>query len=161
MINLELAYFIAKFYMFAYLFCFILSFLNKENNKSNLTIVALALVFCMFDQYLKSSLGFYQFYLGSAAAPLFCILFSLTAHLIIKIKHVRTTLLIYGIYFLIAISYLVIHRVRVVIYDTDAPIIWLINAQSVFTLGLYLLSICVFAYGTRIKWNWHFGRLSL
>ena len=160
MINLDLAYFIAKFYMCAYLVCFILSFLNKDNNKSNLIIVALALVFCIFNQYLKSSLGFYFFYLGGAAGSLFCILLSLITHLALKVKHEKSTLFIYGFYFLIAISYLVIHRVRVVIYDTDEPIMLLINLQSVFTLTLYFLSICVFAYGTRIRWNLYYGRLS-
>ncbi|PKH86232.1 hypothetical protein [Colwellia sp. Bg11-28] len=160
MIPLEFAHFIAKFYICAYLVCFILSFLNKENNKSNLIVVALALVFCIFNQYLKSSLGFYFFYLAGAAGCILCVFLSLIIHLALKIKHEKSTLFVYGFYFLIAISYLVIHRVRVVIYDTDESIMWLINLQSVFTLTLYFLSICVFAYGTKITWNSYFGRLS-
>ncbi|KGJ86854.1 hypothetical protein [Colwellia psychrerythraea] len=161
MINHELGHFIATFYLFAYFLVFILSFMNRNNNKSNLIVVALALSLCIFNQYLKISLGFYFYYLGAAACTLFCILFSLAAHLFLKVKHEISTLFIYGFYFLISISYLVIHRVRVVIFDTDEPIMWLINSQSAFSLTLYLLSICVFVYGTKIKWKWHFGRLSL
>ncbi len=160
MINLEIAHFIAKFYMCAYLVCFILSFLNKKNNKSNLILVTIALVFCIFNQYLKTSLGFYFFYLGEAASSLFCVLLSLIVHLFFRVKHEKPTLYIYSFYFLIAISYLVIHRIRVVIYDTDEPILWLISLQSGFTLTLYFLSVCVFIYGIKIKWNCYFGRLS-
>lgn len=159
MINLELAHFIAKFYMCAYFICFLLSFINKDNNKSNLILASIALFFCVIDQYLKMSLDFYYFYLGEAAGSLFCILLSLTIHLLLKVNHERTTLIVYSFYFLISIGYLVLHRVRVVIYDTDEPIMWLINSQSVFNLSLYFLSICVFAYGTKIKWNLYFGRV--
>ena len=44
---------------------------------------------------------------------------------------------------LIAISFMVIHRVRVVIYDSDESILWFINLQSAFTLSLYFLSIFI------------------
>jgi hypothetical protein len=159
MIDLELAHFIAKIYICAYLVFFILSFLNKENNKSNLIVVSLALIFSIFNQYLKLSLGFYFYYLGCAAVCLFAVFLSLIIHLFFKVKHEKSTLFIYGCYFLISISYLVIHRVRVVIYDIDEPIMWFINLQSIFTLTLYFLSICVFAYGTKIRWNSYFGRL--
>ena len=158
MINHELGHFIATFYLFGYFFIFILSFINRNNNKSNLIVVALALSFCIFNQYLKISLGFYSYYLGAAACSIFAIFFSLAIHLFLQVKHEKSTVVIYGLYFLIAISYLVIHRVRVVIFDTDEPIMWFINSQSAFTLTLYFLSICVFAYGTKIRWNSYFGR---
>lgn len=160
MIDLELSHFIAKFYLLAYFVVFIFSFVNRDNNKSNLIIVGLALCRCIFGQSSKMLFDFYTYYLGAAFGCLLCIVLSLLAHLFFKIKHEKSTLFIYGLYFLIAISFLVIHRVRVVIYDTDEPIMWLINIQSVFTLTLYFLSICVFAYGTRIRWNLYFGRLS-
>jgi len=161
MIDLELGHFFAKFYMFAYFLVFIVSFFNKDNNKSNLIIVGFALCRCIFGQSSKMLFDFYTYYLGAAFGCLACIVLSLIAHLFFKVRHAKTTLYVYGLYFLIAISFLVIHRVRVVMYDTDEPIILFINLQSVFTLTLYFLSICVFAYGTRIKWNWHSGRLSL
>jgi hypothetical protein len=161
MIDLELGHFIAKFYLFAYFLVFVVSFFNKDNNKSNLIIVGFALCRCIFGQSSKMMFDFYTYYLGAAFGCLFCIVLSLLTHLFFKVKHSKSTLVVYGFYFLIAISYLVIHRVRVVIYDTDAPITWLINLQSVFTLTLYFLSICVFAYGTKIRWKLYSGRLSL
>jgi hypothetical protein len=159
MIDLELSHFIAKFYLFAYFLVFTVSFFNTDNNKSNLIIVGFALCRCIFGQSSKMLFDFYTFYLGAAFECLLCIGLSLVVHLFFKVKHEKSTLFIYGCYFLIAISYLVIHRVRVVIYDIDEPIMWLINLQSIFTLTLYFLSICVFAYGTKIRWNSYFGRL--
>lgn len=160
MISLELGHFIAKFYLLSYFLIFIFSFVNRDNNKSNLIIVGFALCRCIFGQSSKMMFDFYTYYLGAAFGCLLCIVLSLLTHLFFKVKHAKSTLVIYGLYFLISISFLVIHRVRVVIFDTDESIIWLINSQSVFTLTLYFLSICVFAYGTRIKWNLYFGRLS-
>jgi len=159
-INLELAHFIAKFYLLAYFICFAVSFSNKYNNKSNLIIITYALVFSVLNQYIKSSLDFYTFYLGSAASCLNCIFLSLITHLSMKVKHSKTTIYIYIFYILIALSYMLVHRIRVVIFDSDEHILWLINTQSVFTLTLYFLSICVFIYGSNILWKSQFGRLS-
>ena len=142
-----------------YFIVFILSFLNKDNNKSNLIIASLALVGCIFSQYLKESLSFYVFYLGAALQFLVLVLISVFTHLFLKIKHERTTITVYILYILMVISYMVLHRVRVVMYEADEPIMWLINSQSIFTLTLYFLSICVFGYGCKIKWKLQFGRL--
>jgi len=159
-ISLELGHFIAKFYLIGYFLCFLLSYRNRYNNKSNLIIVTLALASCAFNQHLRENLGFYTFYLGAACQVLITLSVSLGIHLYFKIKHERTTLLVYLLYILISISFMVIHRVRVVIFDTDESILWLINSQSAFTLSLYFLSICLFLYGTNIKWKSQFGRLS-
>lgn len=158
MISLDLGHYIAKFYLVGYFIVFALSFLNKDNNKSNLIIVSLALVGCIFSQYIKESLSFYLFYLGAALQFLVLILISVFTHLFFKIKHEKTTITVYVLYILMVISYMVLHRVRVVMYSTDEPIMWLINSQSVFTLTLYFLSICVFAYGCKIKWKLRFVR---
>jgi len=160
MINLELAHFIAKFYLFSYFICFLISFSNKHNNKSNFIAITFALVFSLLNQYIKQTLDFYTFYLGSAAGCLIYVLFSLITHLVMKIKHVRTTVIIYVLYILISLSYLIIHKVRVVIFDSDEHILWVINAQSIFTLAVYLINICLFAYGSKILWKSQFGRLS-
>jgi hypothetical protein len=161
MINLELGYFIAKFYLAGYFVCFLFSYRNKHINQSNLIIATIALVNCLFNQYLKEALDFYTFYLGAAFQVLILLLISLIIHRYFRIRHEKTTLLIYGLYILIAISFMIIHRVRVVIFDSDENIMWLINTHSVFTLTLYFLSICVLAYGGIIKWKLPFGRLSL
>jgi hypothetical protein len=159
LISLELGHHIAKLYLIGYSIVFVLSFLNKESNKSNLIIVSLALIGCIFSQYIKESLSFYVFYLGAALQFLVLILVSVFTHLFFKIKHEQTSIVVYFLYVLMALSYMVLHHVRVVIYDTDEPILWLINSQSIFTLTLYFLSICVFAYGCKIRWKWQFGRL--
>jgi len=159
-INLELGYFIAKFYLAGYFFCFLLSYKNKQKNLSNLIITSIALVNCIFNQYLKEALDFYTFYLGAAFQILILLLISLIIHLYFRIKHKKSTLVVYGLYLLIAISLMVIHRVRVVIFDSDEHILWLINAHSVLTLTLYFLSICVLAYGSKILWKSQFGRSS-
>jgi hypothetical protein len=160
MISLDLGHFIAKFYLVGYFICFLISYSNKDNNKSNLIIVTYALVFCLFNQYIKSVLDFYTYYLGCAFSCLVCLVFSLITHLIMKIKHAKTTIYVYVIHLLIALSYLVIHRVRVVLFDSDEHILWLINSQSGFTLSLYFFSICVLFYGSKILWKSQFGRLS-
>jgi hypothetical protein len=159
LIRLDLGHQIAKLYLIGYCIVFVLSYLNKDNNKSNLIIASLALFGCIFNQYLKETLSFYIFYLGSALQLLVLILISVSTHLFFKIKHKKTTITVYILYILMVISYMVLHRVRVVMYDTDEPILWLINSQSGFTLSLYFLSICVFAYGCKIKWKLQFGRL--
>jgi hypothetical protein len=159
-ISLELGYFIAKFYVVAYFLCFLFSYQNKLNNQSNLIITTTALISCVFNQYLRETLGFYMFYLGAAFQVLFSLLISLIIHLYFKIKHEKTTVFVYWIYVLIAMSFMILHRVRVVIYDNDEPILWLINLQSAFTLSLYFLSICLFLLGCNIKWKSQFGRLS-
>ncbi|NQZ24512.1 MAG: hypothetical protein HRT53_21005 [Colwellia sp.] len=159
MISHELGHFIAKFYLVGYLVCFIFSFLNKFNNKSNLIIITLAFVFCVFNQFLKVKLGFYTFYLGAALGLSVCVFLSVTFHFFTKVLHKKTTLVVYSFYISMAISYLILHRVRVVIYDSDEPISWLINAQSVFTLTLYFFSIVIFLYGCKVKWKLQFGRL--
>jgi hypothetical protein len=159
LISLELGHHIAKVYLIGYCIVFVLSYLNKDNNKSNLIITSLALFGCIFNQYLKENLSFYIFYLGAALQLLALIFISVFTHLFFKIKHEQTSIFIYFLYVLMAISYMVLHRVRVVMYDTDEPILWLINSQSIFTLTLYFLSICVFAYGCKIRWKWQFGRL--
>lgn len=161
MISLELGYFIAKFYMMGYFLCFLLSYRNRRSNKSNLIITTVALVNCIFNQYLKEALDFYTYYLGAAFQVLILLFISLIIHLYFRIKHEKTTLFVYGFYILIAISLMIIHRVRVVVFDSDENILWLINTQSAFTLTLYLLSIFVLAYGGLIKWKLPFGRLSL
>jgi hypothetical protein len=160
MIDLELGHFIAKFYLLAYFVVFIFSFINAPNNKSNLIIITLALVFCIFNQYLKFTVDFYNYYLTCAAFALLLILISLAAHFYLKIKHPKTTLFVYASYLSIAASYLIMHRVRIVIFDNDDSIMWLINGQSTFTNTFYFLNILVFFYGTKIKWNSYFGRLS-
>jgi hypothetical protein len=160
MINLELAHFIAKFFMIFYFVCFLLSLANKHNNKSNFIAITFALIFSVLNQYIKQTQGFYTFYLVSAVSCLFYVLLSLITHLLIKIKHVKTTVYIYFFYILIALSYLGLHRVRVIIFDSDEHILWVINTQSVFTLILYFLCICVFVYGSKILWKSQFGRLS-
>jgi len=160
MISLELSYFIAKFYLLAYFVFFIISFLNKENNKSNFIIVSLVLINCIIGQYVKELLGFYTFYLGATLQCLVVIALSLFLHLFFKVKHEKTTYIIYLFYFFIALSFLILHRVRVVIYDSDESILWLINTQSVFTLLLYFLSIIVLAFGCKNKWKYFSGRLS-
>jgi len=159
-ISLELGYFIAKFYLAGYFLCFILSYKNKNRNLSNLIITTIALVNCIFNQYLKEALDFYTFYLGAAFQVLVLLLISLILHLYFRIKHEKSTILVYGLYILIAISFMVIHRVRVVVFDSDEHILWLINAQSAFTLILYFLSICALVYGSKILWKSQFGRLS-
>ena len=158
MINLELAYFIAKFYLVGLCICFVLSLLNLHNNKSNFIVVTFALLHCFIDQFIKTSLDFYTFYLGAAFECLVFILLSVAAHLYLKIKHAKSSVIVYIIYLLIALSYLILHRVRVVIYSTDEPILWLINMQSVFVLTLYFFSNCFVVYGSKIKWNSGFGR---
>ncbi len=160
MITLELAHTIAKFYLVAYVFCFLFSYRNRRNNKSNFIVILVAIASFLFNQYLKEEGDFYTFYLLAAAAAMNVILTSVGLHLFFTIKHSRSTLWIYLIYFLIAISYMIIHRVRVVVYESDEPILWFINAHSAFTLSLYILSICIFIYGCNIKWKVQFGRLS-
>jgi len=159
-INLELGYFIAKFYLAGYFLCFFLSFNNKYDNKSNLIITTVALINCIFNQYLKEILDFYTFYLGAAFQLLTLLLISIIIHLFFKVKHEKSTVFVYGLYIFIVISYLIIHRVRVVMFDSDEHIMWLINGQSIFTLTLYFLSICVFIYGSKTLWKSQFGRLS-
>lgn len=160
MITLELAHTIAKFYLVAYVICFVLSYTNVKENKSNLIIISVALASFIFNQYLKEEGDFYTFYLLAATAAMNVILTTIALHTFFTVKHSRSTLWIYLIYFLIAISYMIIHRVRVVIYESDEPILWFINAHSAFTLSLYILSICIFIYGCNIKWKVRFGRLS-
>ena len=160
MITLELAHFIAKFYLVAYILCFVLSYKNVKENKSNFIIIMLAIATCIFNQYINTDADFYTFYLVMAITCTNVILASVGFHIYFSIKHSRSTLWTYSIYFLIAISYMIIHRVRVEIFDSDEPILWFINAQSAFTLSLYFLSICIFIYGCNIKWKLQFGRLS-
>lgn len=157
-INLELAYLITKFYLVALSICFVFNFININKNKSNFIVVTFALLHCFINQYVKTSYDFYTFYLGFAFECLVFILLSVAAHLYFKIRHVKTSVIIYVIYLLIALSYLILHRVRVVIYSTDDPILWFINSQSVFVLILYFFSNCIVVYGSRIKWNSVFGR---
>lgn len=159
MIEHELGHLIAKFYLVGYLICFIFSYLNKNNNKSNLIIITFAFVFCIFNQFIKTEFGFYTFYLGAAFGLLACISSSLVFHFLTGVRHRKPTLIVYFIYISMAVSYLLLHRIRVVIYDTDEPILWLINAQSVFTLTLYFFTICIFFYGCRVKWKLQSGRL--
>jgi len=160
MIDLELAHFISKFYLFLFFICFVLSFINKSRNKSNLIIISFFLIHCLIGQTSKMSFGFYTYYLASAFLCLTVIILSLFLHLYLRIKHEFVTVLNYILLILISMSYLIIHRVRVVIFETDEPILWLINAHSAFTLLLYFLSICFFLYGSNIKWKSQFGRLS-
>ena len=160
-INLELSHFIAKFYLVALSICFVFSFININKNKSNFIVVTFAFLHCFIDQFIIINLGFYTFYLWAAFECLVFILLSAAAHLYFKIIHVKTSVIIYVIYLLIALSYLILHRVRVVIYSTDDPILWFINSQSVFVLILYFFSNCIVVYGSRIKWNSVFGRYFL
>lgn len=159
MIDFELAHFIAKFYLFAYFLAFVLSFFNVTNNKSNLIIITLALVFCVFNQYLKSAVDFYNYYLTSTFFALLFILLSLASHFYLKIRHSKTTLFVYVSYLFLAVSYLIMHRIRVVIFDKDDSIIWLINSHSALVNILYFINILLFFYGTKIKWKSYSGRL--
>jgi hypothetical protein len=161
MISLESAHSIAKLYLIGYFIFFIASYLNQENNKSNLIIVSLALVNCLCSLYLTEHASFTTYYLWSSLQQLVVILFCVFIHLYFTIKHEKTTLTVYFFYIVISISFLLIHRIRVVIYDSDEPILWLINAHSVFTLSLYFMSICVFSYGCKIEWKLQFRRLFL
>lgn len=158
MIDLELAHFVAKFYLIGLSLCFICSYINRRKNKSNLIAVTFSLFHCIIDQFSKVKFDFYTFYLGAAFGCLVFILITVLVHVHLCIKHVKTTVIIYVIYFLIAISFLILHRIRVVIYSSDEPIMWLINLQSVFILTLYFLSVCIFVYGCKIPWNTQFGR---
>jgi hypothetical protein len=160
MIDLELAHFISKFYLFLFFICFVLSFINKNNNKSNLIIISFFLIHCLIGQTSKMSFGFYTYYLVSAFSCLMVIIFSLLLHLYLRVEHKFLTVINYIFLILISMSYLIIHRVRVVIFDTDEPILWLINTHSALNLVLYFISICFFLYGSNIKWKSQFGRLS-
>lgn len=159
MIDLELAHFIAKFYVALCFFCFVVSFSNRGCNKSNLIVVSFALIHCVVGQSSKMAFDFYTYYLASACFCILVIACSLLTHVYLRVKHEVITVVIYSLFILISISYLIIHRVRVVIYDTDEPILWLINSQSVFTLTLYFISISLFLYGCNIQWKSQFGRL--
>lgn len=160
MISLELAHFIAKFYVLLFFICFLVSFSNKGFNKSNLIIVSFALIHSILGQSGKVAFDFYTYYLACACFCIFVIASSMLTHIYLRIKHEAVTVIIYSLYIFICISYLIIHRVRVIVYDTDEPILWLINSQSVFTLGLYFISISLLLYGCNIQWKSQFGRLS-
>jgi hypothetical protein len=159
-ITLELSHFIAKFYLVADILCLLLSYKNLRENRSNFIVIALVIATCIFNQYIKTEADFYTFYLVAAITCTNVILTSIGFHINFSIKHSRSTLWAYSICFLIAISYMIIHSVRVEIFKSDEPILWFINAQLAFTLSLYFLSICIFIYGCNIKWKLQFGRLS-
>ena len=161
MINLELAHFFTKFYLVGLFICFLLSYINRHKNKSNLIAVTYALLHCVIDQFTKSLFDFYTFYLAIAFGCIMFVLCTALTHLYFRLRHMKTTVFVYAIYFSIAISCLILHRVLVVIYTSDESILWLINLQSGFALTLYFLSICTFAYGCKISWNTLFGRFSL
>lgn len=158
MISLESAHFITKFYLIGYFICFVLSFV-KENNKSNLIIVSLVFFYSVLDQYLKMELGFYTFYYGAALGCATVVLVSVLSHLYLKVRHQKVTALMYICFLLMAASYMIVYRVRVVIYETDEPISWLINGQSWFTLIIYFLILLLCFYGCNVKWKLQFGRL--
>jgi len=158
-ITFELGFFIDKFYLVGYSLVFIVSYLNQKNNQSNLIIISLTLIHCLFTMFLRGETSFYTFYLWAAFTLSSVILLSIIIHLFFQIKHQKTTVKVYYLYILSSIGYLIIHRVRVVIYDTDDPIFWLMNLQSGYNITLSFLAICLFVYGCNIKWKSQYGRL--
>jgi len=130
-ITLELGFIIDHYYFVGYLLVFILSYSNKNNNKSNLIIISLVMIHCIFHMYLRDEPDFYTYYLWSAFKRCLMIFLSIIIHLHFHIKHQQTTVYAYYLYIMCSFGYMMIHRVRVVIYDTDEPILWLMNLNLV------------------------------
>lgn len=157
MIDLAFSFFIAKFYMFGYLLCVFLSWHARESNKSNVVVSSLALVNYFVGQNIKENSTFETFYLAAALQMLMLVMCNIVVHIALRIQHAKTTLIVYCLYTLLAMSYLGMYRIRVKMFDSDERIMWIINSQSAFVLTLYFCTICLFIYGSNIRWKLLFG----
>lgn len=161
MIDLEYSYLITKFNIVAYFVCLI--FLIRPPNVSySLSIICVFSIIHLFTgQYVKEYFGFSEFYLAAALEPLALILTCVITHLFLKVLHTKVSFYIYILYLLMSVSYLIIHRVRVVIYDSDEPIMWFITSHSILINSIYFVVFCLFIYGSKVKWKLLFGYLYL
>jgi len=158
-ISVEQAFLIAKFNIIILAVILIYIFKTDSLKTSEFKVVC-SLIFGVFvGYYILQNASFYDFYLYAAASNLFIVGVSILAHNFMKAEKSKTVYLIYGLLFFKFLLHMLLYRVRVIIYDSDEPIMWLINGQSFAILFCDLLIVLVLALQVS-KWKLRYMQFS-
>ena len=159
MISVELGYLITKVNLFFLAALFVFGYKKERLNTSEIIIFVCVAVNYNFSQLLLETTDFYTFYLYFAAKALLVIVISLIIHLAMRVEHSNYTQLAYALLLTKFVLYMIVYRVRVVIYDSDKHIMWLINSQSMLVLFCDFLIIIVLFLKVS-KWKLPYMRYS-
>ncbi len=102
--------------------------------KTEVIILSCLVVGGVTGHYILQNSDFYGFYLYAAANNLVVVAVSAFVHAEKRVEHSRVALMIYGLLLFKFLLHMVLYRVRVITYDSDEPIMWLINGQSSLVL---------------------------
>jgi hypothetical protein len=138
MIGIETGYLMIKVYLIILAVLLLFGIKKNKVDKTEIIIYSCIAINCNFIQTLFESTDFYTYYLYFAANCMLVVVCSLLVHVLWRINHSKAAYSVYGLFMFKTLLYLILYRVRVVLYDTDEPIMWLINGQS------FLILLCDF-----------------
>jgi hypothetical protein len=129
----------------------------KKNRLDSTEIIIYACVGISyhFAQTLLEMTSFYTFYLYFAACCIAVIASSLFFHVILRVDHSKSVYFVYGLLFFKFFMYMLLYRVRVIVYSSDESIMWLINTQSFLVLLSDFLIVLILALRVS-KWKLRF-----
>jgi len=159
MITTEEAYLINKVYVLIYSVILIYGVKAKTIEKTEMILLPCLMVGTFSIYYILQHSSFQDFYLYDALNCLSIVVVSLFVHNERRVNHSKSVYFIYGLLLFKFLMYMVIYRVRVIIYDTDAPIMWLINTQSVLILLCDSLIVLILSLQVS-KWKLRFMQFS-
>jgi hypothetical protein len=159
LITLENAYVINKINVMILSIILIYGVKFKSIKKTELIVLPCLILGMFSGYYILENSDFYSFYLNAALNSLLIVAVSVFIHNELRVEHSRAVYLIYGLLLFDVLLYMIVYRVRVIIYDSDEPIMWLINAQSFFILTCDFLIISILVIKVS-KWKLPFMRFS-
>jgi len=154
-ITVELGYLIVKIILAVLAVLFIYGIKKNRLDKTEIIIYACVGISYHFAQALLEMTSFYTYYLYFAACCMAVVASSLFFHVILRVEHSKSVYFVYGLLFFKFFMYMLLYRVRVIVYSSDESIMWLINTQSFLVLLSDFLIVLILALRVS-KWKLRF-----
>jgi hypothetical protein len=159
MISVEDAYLITKINVILLLIILTYGVKTESIKLTEGIILSCMIVGIFVGHYILQNSGFYVFYLYGAANSLAIVAISVLVHNEMKTEHSNSVYIIYALLLFKFLSHMLLYRVRVVIYESDATIMWLINGHSFVVLFCDFLIVLVLV--TQVsKWKLRYMHFS-
>lgn len=152
MMSLGVSFVLIKINTLILMGIFLYGYKSKRLDTTEMLILVTMLVSVISSQVITQKTDFYTYYLSFASNILMVITVSIFLHILWQEMHSKLTYFIYGILFVQFLSHMLLHRVRTQIYNSDEPIMWLINGQSMVIIACNVLIIFVLILRVS-EWN--------
>ena len=153
MVDFSIAYDLYKLLIASVACVVVFALKNSKVSKSTLIISVVILVNWLVSQFTKEKVVFDTQYTAFAMEALFTIVLSAFVHVSMRIFHDSYVYIIYMVFGVKFMSLMIVHIVRLKVFTSDEPIIWLLNLHSfVVIFSDVFIVLCLF-FGGCLKWK--------